>query len=215
MKMFDSFMKEKQPLVFNANVFKNVQLAMDEDQVKVEEEKVKQLADFIKTTAIPNLIKNMSKNEGIPTDSQSLKDFFHQNGVNIRYLGLISESIKDQNLPQVKNIIEREVVVRCMKHLLNKYLRECESDEMLAATVAHVLNCLLAPKEFIKRMDEGQVSFQCQSVKTIADMHLLENMQKLEGPNAAAEAIAQEQEKQPMSKKEKKRQKQAAKQVQE
>lgn len=29
----------------------------------------------------------MQKSEGVPTNSESLSDFFHQNGVNIRYLG--------------------------------------------------------------------------------------------------------------------------------
>ena len=89
------FMKEKEPVTFNANVFKSVKLALDEQEIKAEEDKVKQLASFIKDTAIPNLIKNMSKNEGIPTDSASLKDFLHQNGINIRYLGVISDHIKE------------------------------------------------------------------------------------------------------------------------
>jgi len=41
---------------------------------------------------------------------------------------------------------------------------------------------------------------------------LLENIQKLDGPTAAADAVAEEQEKAPISKKEKKRQKLAQKQ---
>lgn len=72
----------------------------------------------------------------------------------MRYLGLIADKIKDKNMNQMKHMLEREVIVRCVKHLLNKYIRECESEELLGATVSHVLNCLLAPKEFIKRMDE-------------------------------------------------------------
>ena len=92
----------------------------------------------------------------------------------------------------MKNILEREVVVRSLKHIINKYLRDCESEELLAATISHLLNCLLAPKEFIKKMDEGLIKFEGHTIRTIADMHLLENMQKLEGPGAAAEAIAQE-----------------------
>lgn len=50
---------------------------MEEQQIKDEEEKVKKLAEFLKTTAIQNLIKNFAKNEQLPTNSQTLSEFFH------------------------------------------------------------------------------------------------------------------------------------------
>lgn len=46
-----------------------------------------ELSAFLKINAIQNLTKNLQKNEGVPTDSKSLSEFFHQNGVNMRYLG--------------------------------------------------------------------------------------------------------------------------------
>jgi len=72
----------------------------------------------------------------------------HQNGLNIRYLGYVAEVIKDKDLAHMKTIFEREVIVRCAKHLLNKYVRECESPELLSAIISHFFNCLLAPREF-------------------------------------------------------------------
>ena len=42
---------------------------MTDAQVKVEEDKVLELAKFLKNNAVPNLIKNLSKNEGVPTNS--------------------------------------------------------------------------------------------------------------------------------------------------
>lgn len=106
-------------------------------------------------------------------------------------------------------MLEREVVLRSVKHIFSNYIKECESDELIAATISHLLNCLLAPKEFIKRMDDGSVVYQHKSVKQKADLNLLDNIEKLDGPSAAAEAAAEEVEKQPVSKKEKKRQRQA------
>ena len=61
------------------------------DEIKAEEEKVSKLAKFLKEEAIQSLIKNLNRNEGVPTDSASLRDFFHQNGVNIRYLGYVAD----------------------------------------------------------------------------------------------------------------------------
>jgi protein TIF31 len=66
---FEALVKEKEPVIFNTNVFKTAKLAMTESEIKAEEDKVKSLADYLKETAIPNLIKNLQKNEGSPTDS--------------------------------------------------------------------------------------------------------------------------------------------------
>jgi hypothetical protein len=97
-KQFEAFMKEHEPIKFNANIFKKAKLDMSEEELAAETKKVKDLGDYIKENAIPNLIKNMQKNEGVPTDSRSLSEFMHQNGVNIRYMGHIAEQIKDKNL---------------------------------------------------------------------------------------------------------------------
>ena len=40
-----------------------------------------------------------------------------------------------------------------MKHIIAKYLRDCESDELVSAVASHLLNCLLAPKEFIEKLN--------------------------------------------------------------
>ena len=57
-------------------------------------------------------------------------------------------------------ILEREVVIRSIKHILNKFIRENESDELLGSLIAHVFNCLFAPKDFIKKLDEGDIFFK-------------------------------------------------------
>ena len=88
---FQSFVKALDKEVFNTNVFKNIKLGMSEDQIKAEEEKVKKLSTFLKETAADNLIQSLSKSENVPTDSQSLSEIFHQNGLNIRYLGHIAD----------------------------------------------------------------------------------------------------------------------------
>ena len=98
MKKFNELLKESHTEVFNTNVFKNVKLAMSEEEIKVQEDKLKDIARFLKEEAIPMMIKTMAKNEGVPTDSFSLKEFLHQNGVNIRYIGYIADQIKEKNL---------------------------------------------------------------------------------------------------------------------
>jgi hypothetical protein len=62
-------------------------------------------------------------------------------------------------------MLEREVVIRCVKHILNQYIRDNESSELLGAMISHILNCLLAPKEMIKKLDEGQLKYQPITIK--------------------------------------------------
>lgn len=64
-------------MIFNANVFKNVKLVYTEEELKQEEQKVKDLATFIKENAIENIIKSFQKQDGTPSDSATLSEFFH------------------------------------------------------------------------------------------------------------------------------------------
>lgn len=58
-RKFEQMMKESKPIIFNANVFKtNVKLAMTPEEIKIEEDKVMDLAKYLKDTAIGNFIKN-------------------------------------------------------------------------------------------------------------------------------------------------------------
>jgi protein TIF31 len=97
MEEFEKHMKEAKQYKFNTNVFKTVKLAMTDDEVKAEEEQVKELTEFLHKNAIPKLVKELKSIEGIPTDSKSLSSTFHQHGVNMRYLGEVANSFKDKN----------------------------------------------------------------------------------------------------------------------
>ena len=49
-------MKDLEKDVFNTNVFKNIKLGVTEEEIKAEEDKVKQLATFLKDTAVTRVI---------------------------------------------------------------------------------------------------------------------------------------------------------------
>lgn len=74
---FQNFIKDLDKEVFNTNVFKKIKLAMTDEEIKVEEDKVIALATYLKETAIKNLIDNLQKTENIPTNSVTLSEFFH------------------------------------------------------------------------------------------------------------------------------------------
>ena len=67
--------------------------------------------------------------------------------------------------PYLKALIEREVIVRCIKHILNQRIRDCCSEELISSVVAYFFNCILAPNDFIKRMDDGTIKNKISLMK--------------------------------------------------
>jgi hypothetical protein len=52
-------MKEAPKFIYNTNVFKNVKLALPEEEIKQDEALVEELAKFLKENAIEKLIKGL------------------------------------------------------------------------------------------------------------------------------------------------------------
>lgn len=44
-------------------------------------------------------------------------------------------------------------------------VRDFPSDELLADLLCHVFNCLLAPSDFIAKLDDGSMQFQCETMQ--------------------------------------------------
>ena len=95
----------------------------------------------------------------------------------MRYLGQVADLIKDDKEHyHLKYMVEREVVLRCLKHLICKHIRECQSDELIGSVICHLFNCLFAPKDFIKRLDEKEIQYEGSTIKEAAELNLIENI---------------------------------------
>ena len=92
----------------------------------------------------------------------------------MRYLGAVGEELKGKNFTHMKQMVEREVVVRCVKHIFNEHIRQCNSEETLGFVMAHLLNCLFAPKDFIKKMDDGHIKSEPVTIKNVADKAIID-----------------------------------------
>ena len=176
LKEVERLIKEAPKHTWNVNVFKqNVQLDMPAEEIAAEEKNVQQLAQFIMEKAIPNLIQDLKQQDSIPVDSNSLEDFFHKRGINMRYLGTVYSKLgsfppEQDNMnihllqmmgdyKHIKTLLEREIFLRSAKHVLNKIIKEdCgESDIHLAQAIAHFMNCILAPLPSIQAMNGGRL----------------------------------------------------------
>jgi protein TIF31 len=159
LREFDRYIKEAPRFSFNTNVFKSVKFAMPEEEVKEDEALVSELAAFVKETAVDKLIKSLQNTEGVPTDSESLESTFHQHGVNMRYLGEVAKALvrhPDKEALHFSVLLEKEVVLRSFKHIINEQLRE-SSNLYLSSVISHMLNMLLAPHPLIEALNEGKI----------------------------------------------------------
>ena len=96
LKEVERLVKEAPKFTFNTNVLKqNAQLDMTADELKKEEDNVKLLSTYIVEKSIPNLVQDLKQQEGVPIDSQSLTEFLHKRGVNMRYLGKVLAALDE------------------------------------------------------------------------------------------------------------------------
>jgi protein TIF31 len=118
-------------------------------QWKKDEDIVREAANHLWGDVLPELTSDIRKNQNIqiPMDGRSLTQFIHEKGINCRYLGRLAtlalqEETKDKleatevNLGHKTSIerlrmplcwlelLECEMVARCSKHVLDRYLSE-------------------------------------------------------------------------------------------
>lgn len=141
---------------FNSNLETKVRLAPS-DKLEGQRKDLEELAQFIVKQAIPNLITDLVNGESIRlTDSNSISEIFHSHGINMRYLGKVLKQIDFKEHPHLKILVERVLLVKCLKHICRGIMREA-GPVFLIKSLAHLLNCLFACNKVKKTMDEGKV----------------------------------------------------------
>ncbi|KAF7697343.1 hypothetical protein HF521_005761 [Silurus meridionalis] len=134
---------------FNPDIFSPGVRFPKECLQDIQEQKqlLKDTAAFLVSTQIPNLIKSCVDHTTMPMDGLTLTEALHQNGINIRYLGIVLEFIEKSpqktKLDHVYRIALCELITRCAKHTFRTYLLAVESSS-LSVSVSHFLNCFLS-----------------------------------------------------------------------
>lgn len=108
---------------------------------------------------------------------------------------------------QTKFLLEREVLIRCLKHILNQYIRDFPSDELVSDLVAHIFNCIFAPSDFLKQMNSEKIKYQPETMQSKSNQSVTDGEKVIKARLKTAES---EKANKHVSKKEKKRQKREA-----
>lgn len=63
-------------------------------------------------------------------------------------------------------MLEKEVVLRCSKHIFNEQIRETP-DTYLSSVIAHLFNILLASFPFIDLLNEGKITYVDNTIQSL------------------------------------------------
>ncbi|XP_075686934.1 clustered mitochondria protein homolog isoform X2 [Rhinoderma darwinii] len=134
---------------FNSDVYSPV-VRFPESQnqaLQIQKRLLSEAATFILTVQIPSFIKACLNHVIVPLDGKTLKEALHTHGINIRYLGTVTEMIDTMQgrpaLDHIYRILIIEIVTRSSKMILRSYLQGIEMSA-LSAAVSHFLNCFLS-----------------------------------------------------------------------
>ncbi|KAI7871224.1 clustered mitochondria-domain-containing protein [Spinellus fusiger] len=133
-------------LCFNPDVFTSAkQVDTATSTLQEQEEVVREASKFLTRDIIPSLVLDFASYTISPLDGDALTKAMHRRGINMRYLGKVAELIAlsaDKRIDHFLSLAVQEMVVRCSKRLLRKYLFACSVEET-GACVSHYLNCFL------------------------------------------------------------------------
>lgn len=148
----------------NPDVFSGQSPQSEEDKAEwaKDEAEVRAACEHLQTEVIPRLIQELKDGEvGFPMDGQSLSALLHKRGVNLRYLGKITELADkpDPRLQALKRLVVQEMIARGFKHYANSLLRNVPAP-FANACAAHLLNCLLGAEANPKPVAESDSSLK-------------------------------------------------------
>jgi len=139
---------------FNVDVYTPTTLGCSEEKLKADKEQIQDASKYLTETIIPKFIESLRKMEITLIDSTSLVSNLHMQGINLRYLGMITNLLKKGgDLKYVVDLCEQEMIMRAAKHLLNDILRKVKPIKgtqkehwYLAPAISKFLSSLLGPR---------------------------------------------------------------------
>ncbi|KAL5612981.1 hypothetical protein BROUX41_003942 [Berkeleyomyces rouxiae] len=142
------------------------------DDLDNDEDRVREVCDYLLEQSIPNLLKELSESDiGFPMDGPSLSLILHKRGINIRYLGKIVEQATDSRLEALHAVCLQDMVSRAFKHVSRKYMANLPF-VFATSCYAHLLNCLLGWR--VTKTPEADIDENLKSLYPEANLDFVE-----------------------------------------
>ena len=144
---------------FNVNLYTDAKIADNSEKIKKSEERLKDLNNFFLEILKQAFLSEIYQTELNPLDSESTSEILHSNGINIRYLGQIANNQKDPVLIYLKNDLIRIILVRTLKHIIIKYIKEANQNYLIPV-LCHFLNLVFSPIEVLHSLEEKKINYE-------------------------------------------------------
>ncbi len=136
-------------LNLNPDAFTANETVGDAEQLKKDQDMVREMGEFMNGTLIPGLVSDIYLYGTVPLNGESLTDAMHRRGINMRYLSkmiAVAEEL-DAKTGKTRSVLIRsmcvqEMLVRVCKHLLRTHLQSVPS-VLAPSCIAHFFNSLL------------------------------------------------------------------------
>jgi len=131
---------------FNPDVFSDGvrHQQSDLELLKRERDLVKEAAKFLVVTQIEAFIHDSMDHSSPPLDGSMLVEAIHSRGINVRYLGRVTQLLRGvKQLDYLYSIALTELISRAVKHVYCSYIQDVDNMNM-AAAISHFLNCYLS-----------------------------------------------------------------------
>ena len=140
---------EKPPMkptpVFNLDVFTNITVVGDSDEVAADKALVAEAGEFLLDTVIPAFVGDLAAMYQTAMDGTALTTSMHARGINMRYLGCVASGLAALGAQQTRPILQIcciEMLSRAVKHQLRALMKVTDIAQM-AEVVSQFLNCLV------------------------------------------------------------------------
>lgn len=130
---------------FNPDVYQDHVQHADPESSTLKQEKrlVRDAAEFLLLNQIPNFICECLEHTSSPIDAYTLTEALHHHGINMRYLGTVTECVKKQSqLSYLYSICIASLMMRAAKHLYKSYMQGADMMN-LSPAISHFLNCFI------------------------------------------------------------------------
>lgn len=143
-KEFGSIDNTEFDIRFNPDIYTKVPSNDSEEKLSKDKLIIQDMAMFLSDSVIAKFVYELKTMSQRPLDGIHLTDLMHARGINMRYLGTITQALEEASAKNHNfSVCLSEIITRSVKTVFKSYIIDCPGQQ-LAAAVAHFMNCYLS-----------------------------------------------------------------------
>jgi protein TIF31 len=151
---YSAITPESLGIEINPNVFLNFEADIDPEVVAKDEKTAREMAVFLYDSVLPMLTRQVREGDMAPRDPETMVNLLHRMGVNMRYLGRLSQLALEQEREDAELMFQNKQRVHSMPYFWLEFL----TVELLARSAKHMLNQALRADSAVASSPAGTIA---------------------------------------------------------